>query len=525
MKTFVSIRTKLIINTMFIISLIFLVVLSSITIINIQTVNKGLIKSEQNIRSALIAKGNTLAKNNSIALTGMAEDNAFTAIQALVSSTVNDDPDITYGIYMDEDFFPWASASPENPAGVPQHQTPLNDEHSQWAGSLQELGHKTRVHNDDEIIEFAAPVLIEDEIVGWIRYGISTKSMRDALQEARTDGERTRIQSISVLFSLGVLSLIVSYVIVKRLADKITAPIGSLVESTKTIAQGNYEVPVTSESHDELGLLVKDVDTMRISIKELTENLREQERLEREMELARQIQTSLLPRIVHDIHSDFEISAMMLPAEEVGGDYYDITFDRGGHLWLGIGDVSGHGVTPGLIMMMAQTIHTTIITNAHSSPAEVVNILNAVLYKNVHERLQADHFMTLTLLLYLGAGRFRYAGAHVDLVVYRARKKACECIDTPGVWLNFLPEISHVTNDSELTLEIGDVLVLYTDGLTEVWNKEDDMLDTQGFMNIVATHAEKTAETMRDAILADILDWCQHIKKDDMSLMVVRRII
>jgi methyl-accepting chemotaxis protein len=285
MKKFVSIRTKLIANTMIIISLIFLVVLSSITIMNIRTVNEGLRKSEQNIRNALIAKGNTLASNNSVAMTGMAEDNAFTAIQSLVASTVNDDPDITYGIYMDENFFPWASASSENPSGVPQNNTPLSDELSIWASSLQELGHRTSMHDDEEVIEFAAPVLIEDEIVGWIRYGIGTKSMRDALQDARADGKHARIQIIAVLFSFGVLSLIVSYGIVKRLADKITAPIGSLVESTKTIAQGNYEIPVTSESHDELGFLVEDVDKMRVSIKNLTENLREQERLEREMEL------------------------------------------------------------------------------------------------------------------------------------------------------------------------------------------------------------------------------------------------
>jgi sigma-B regulation protein RsbU (phosphoserine phosphatase) len=175
-------------------------------------------------------------------------------------------------------------------------------------------------------------------------------------------------------------------------------------------------------------------------------------------------------------------------------------------------------------MMMAQTIHTTIITNAHCSPSEVVNLINAVLYKNVHERLQTDHFMTITLLTYLGTGQFRYAGAHVDILVYRRDQRICERIDTPGVWLNFLPDISHVTKDSEFILEIGDVLVLYTDGLTEVWNSEDEMLDIQGFMDIVTTHGEKAVEAMRDAILADAMEWSQQVRKDDMSLVVARRI-
>ena len=79
--------------------------------------------------------------------------------------------------------------------------------------------------------------------------------------------------------------------------------------------------------------------------------------LEREMALARRIQTSLLPAASNDIHPELEIAAAMLPAKQVGGDFYDWVSDRSGSLWISIGDVSGHGLTSGLIMMMAQTIH------------------------------------------------------------------------------------------------------------------------------------------------------------------------
>ncbi len=82
-----------------------------------------------------------------------------------------------------------------------------------------------------------------------------------------------------------------------------------------------------------------------------------------EMELARKLQTCLLPSLSDNIHPDFEIDATMLPADEVGGDFYEVSLDRSGHLWFAIGDVSGHGVTPGLIMMMAQTVHTTVTSN------------------------------------------------------------------------------------------------------------------------------------------------------------------
>ncbi len=265
------------------------------------------------------------------------------------------------------------------------------------------------------------------------------------------------------------------------------------------------------------------IEGINILIRELSGAVADNAAVHQEMKLARQIQTALLPSMTDQRHPDFEIASLMLPAEEVGGDYYDIMLDNEGYLWLGIGDVTGHGMTPGLIMMMAQTAHTTITSNYHCTPCEVVTKINKVLYMNVHGRLGENHFMTFTVLKYLGEGRFQYAGAHLDLVVYRRQRQVCERIETPGVWLNFVPDIAYATENSEFTLDIGDVLVLYTDGLTEVWDSERKMLDIHGFIDIVRTHAEKEIDALRDAIITDVMAWCNHIRNDDMSLVVVRR--
>ncbi|MCP5001954.1 MAG: SpoIIE family protein phosphatase, partial [Hyphomicrobiales bacterium] len=260
-------------------------------------------------------------------------------------------------------------------------------------------------------------------------------------------------------------------------------------------------------------------------IRALNEQLQDENlRMSAEMELARRIQTSLLPPMTTELHPDFETAAFMLPAEEVGGDYYDMMLDQAGALWFGIGDVTGHGVTPGLIMMMAQTIQTAITTNYAASAREVVIMVNRALYKNVHDRLQSDHFMTFTALKYLGAGRFQHAGAHLTLLLYRQRTQTCELIDTPGVWLNLLPDIADCTENAEFEMAIGDRLVLYTDGLTEVFNAHKTMLDISGLTEIVTTHAELEVTAMRDAILRDVLAWSQQTRADDMSLVVVRRV-
>ena len=85
-------------------------------------------------------------------------------------------------------------------------------------------------------------------------------------------------------------------------------------------------------------------------------------------------------------------------------------------------------------------------------------------------------------------------------------------------------DISKYTKNAEFQLEIGDILILFTDGLNEVFNKEKKLLDIQGFKEIVATYADKDVETMQDAIFKDVTEWCDGEPRDDMSLVVVKRI-
>jgi serine phosphatase RsbU (regulator of sigma subunit) len=254
----------------------------------------------------------------------------------------------------------------------------------------------------------------------------------------------------------------------------------------------------------------------------------ENQRMHMEMDLARRIQTALLPRMVKNVHPDFEIAALMMPAAEVGGDYYDISLDRENNLWFNIGDVSGHGVTPGLIMMMAQTIHTTITVNYQATARDMLININKVLVKNVTERMGNEHLMTFTTLKYLGAGRFQYAGRHLDLIIYRNQTKTCENIETTGIFLNYMPDLGSYTKNEEFAMDKGDMLVLYTDGITESANskvsEKREMLGLIGFMEIVQRHGELDIDICRDAIIADVLRWSGSVQEDDISLVLVKRI-
>ena len=146
-------------------------------ILGMVATQKILKASYESIRNGLIAKGKLLVSNNSYALRGMAEDNSFLAIRELITSNVENDNDIIYGIFMDQSCRPWVKVDFENPSGIITIGSKLNDTVSLWAHSLKKQMFKEIVDNNSHIIEFAAPVESDSIRLGTIRYGISTSSM------------------------------------------------------------------------------------------------------------------------------------------------------------------------------------------------------------------------------------------------------------------------------------------------------------------------------------------------------------
>ncbi|MBF0226819.1 MAG: HAMP domain-containing protein [Desulfobacterales bacterium] len=275
MKKFVSIRKKLIRNNMIIIFVIFVMILLIITGMNIRSLNLNIQTSLENIRNGLIAKGHILVSNNSLAMSGLVEDYAITSVQALVSRTVEEDDDIIYGVYMDSENIPWVNANAENPKGNPKNSDPLSDDASKWAKTLKQIAYSEFIAQKKEIIEFAAPVLIDNEIVGFIRYGFSTCSMRKAVKIVKEEGIRTRNQTIIILIALGLLSMGISFIIVRRIANKMTSPILSLTEAAQIIANGDYTNSINVRANDEIGLLASHFENMRKTIKKYTDHLQD----------------------------------------------------------------------------------------------------------------------------------------------------------------------------------------------------------------------------------------------------------
>ena len=273
-QTMSSIRTKLITNTMLTIALIFVGVLSVMILKDLLAANQSMKTAEQQIREAILTRGHTLVTNNSIALSQMVAENAFSAIQAIVGETVKSDPDLVYGIFMDTQSVPWAVATHDNASGVPPTRNELKDDVAAWAASLTTASNQLYAHKEyGEIFEFASPVRAENEILGVIRYGISTRAMHAALQDAKAVGIRARNTTVTILLLLGGVSLGASFIFVRKLATTITQPMTVLANAAKTIAQGNFQqaivLPDTAEIRTLAAAFAEMRDTIKLVISEI----------------------------------------------------------------------------------------------------------------------------------------------------------------------------------------------------------------------------------------------------------------
>jgi len=245
----------------------------------------------------------------------------------------------------------------------------------------------------------------------------------------------------------------------------------------------------------------------------------ERKRLEQEMELASRIQTSILPR---DLRIDgLEIAAAMQPASEVGGDYYDV-FPAEDGCWIGIGDVAGHGLSTGLVMLMIQSGFGTIgRQNPHVRPSQLLPFLNDVIYDNVRVRLSHDEHATLTLLRYHRNGVLRFAGAHEDIVVYRQRTGACEIVPTPGPWLGACRNVTASAIDSAIRLEDGDLVVLYTDGIIEARSAKKEQYGIGRLCGELVQVHDQPVLAIRDRLMMSAADFMAR-QDDDMTILVGR---
>lgn len=238
-----------------------------------------------------------------------------------------------------------------------------------------------------------------------------------------------------------------------------------------------------------------------------------------EMEVAKRIQTALVPPNTTVGH--YEIAAVMIPAAEVGGDYYDIiptTADP----WVMIGDVSGHGVESGLIMMMTQTsVRTILARTPQVEPSKLLIHLNKVIKENI-SKLNVDRYLTITAIN-LKENEITYAGSHQDLLVYRKAEHKIESIPSYGTWVGMLDDVDEYMKDRTLPIYKGDMVLLFTDGVTEIGFEQKNMYGQERLERCFLENINLPLKEIIDRIVQDALNFCPN-QEDDITIVIVRRI-
>lgn len=266
-------------------------------------------------------------------------------------------------------------------------------------------------------------------------------------------------------------------IVIALLSTSVTRPIRTLARQTHEIARGNLDLPVPPlKSRDEVGDLSHSFEGMRLALKDYIANLADttaaKERIESELKIAQNIQRSFLPKRFPPFpeRTEFDIYAELLPAKEVGGDLYDFFLLDSRRLFFTIGDVSGKGVPAALFMAVSKTLIKGV-AEQHLSPSQVLTKVNHELYVDNEQMMFVTVFCGI---LDLETGELQYTNAgHLPPLLFRGPRGNAWVELPKGVLLGISENPVYETRT--LTLGPQDVLVLYTDGVTEAMNPGQEL--------------------------------------------------
>ena len=310
------------------------------------------------------------------------------------------------------------------------------------------------------------------------------------------------------------------------LARSITSSIHELFMGTEQVRHGDFTHRINITTNDQLGELAGSFNQMIGSIENLLQTAAEKKRLEEELRIARQIQMSLLPRGPLDMPG-LAVTALCVPAREVGGDYYDFFRLAQERLGVLIADVSGKGTSAALYMAELKGLVLSL-SQIYQSPRQLLLEVNRIISENLDSR----SFITMTYaVLDLNAGTMTYARAgHTPLMHMRSRSAgaAVDVLIPNGMVLGLrIPgaeeKFAELLEEDRLDLGQGDVIVLYTDGITEAMNPSSDLFGDARLSRIVEEHGHLESAELRERILREIETFVgtadQH---DDMTMILMK---
>lgn len=375
------------------------------------------------------------------------------------------------------------------------------------------LGKEDILYQNNDYYLFVTPVKGLDLNIGTIYLTYSKSGFHLSI-----------ILSIAITLVLAAFALALGMALSMLLFKRISHPLDILMQGVRKFGEGKLDTKIEIKSRNELRLLASSFNEMADKISLAQSELIAKEKLEKELEIARDIQSTLLPKGVKD-PPGFEIGYYHQSASEVGGDYLDIIPLKVGKVALVIADVSGKGI-PGLVIMAMVKIMVQEFASKGYSPKEVLRRMNSSLSKTIKKNM----FVTFFFAIFdRNLSEFIYANAgHNPLLLYDASKNKSCFFKMRGLPLGILPDDSFEEQLTEYrtTLHPGDLILQYTDGLNESTNESGAQLRFDGIMQICNKYAQQGAKAVVSRLVeAEKQFRGKSNQKDDITLLAMSSMI
>jgi sigma-B regulation protein RsbU (phosphoserine phosphatase) len=357
----------------------------------------------------------------------------------------------------------------------------------------------------------------------FINLRVRWQDLRKEFLEGENNINVAVVVSLGVVATLFLILEIFAFMFGLRITEGFVKAVHKLDRGTKALAAGQLDTVIDIPNEDELGDLAHSFNEMTKSIRQGREDALANERLTRELETARGIQERLLPAGEPEL-AGFEVTGASIPSREIGGDYFDFLMQDDRHLGVAIGDVSGKGMPAALLMsnlqasLQGQVIHP-------SSVAEIVTRVNNLIVGSTDPHMFATFFYGL---LDLTSGTFTSTNAGHNPPLVLRNDGSIELLKTGGLLLGMVRGV--VYKQETITLEPGEIIVMYTDGITEAVGpsaEEDDpeaMFGEEPLIEVVRRSSHLPAVGIKEAILDAVSQHTQGVaQSDDITLVVVRR--
>ncbi len=388
---------------------------------------------------------------------------------------------------------------------------PLQSEEGTRAGVEIQTGFLSTAGSKRRVRFFERPIQFEGRVVGFVQVFLSADRIDDL----------ERKLSSSVIRNV-LIALVIGIPVVLFVGRVLTGPIRELKRDMERVAQGDLDHQSAVRSHDELGSLAAAFNRMTHQLSDAQAQELRRLSLERDLAIATRIQSALLPETLPAIDG-YQIAAYYASAKEVGGDYYDFIPLEGDRLGIVVADVSGKGIPGSLVMTMTRSL-VRMAAHAHNRVSDLLSVVNESLSRDMTRGM----FVTLIYFDFDPAsGRLEVGRAgHNPAYLYQAAKGSIGQIQPSGIALGMDPGplFSQALQIGKFHLEIGDFLVLYTDGVIEAMDVDGNEYTPERFVAVLEAVQEHDAETIVQTVIADLADHTRGAEpSDDVTLLIVKR--